>query len=401
MSRGMGRVPDKGGDPGRPRGKTSTLAVAVVVLLLVPQGAPRAEEGLATVATGSIRPSAASPVLAAAGDIANPPGSSSRAHEATSDLVVSINPDVVLALGDSQHNTGSLAEYMGQGAYDDTWGRFKAKTRPVPGNKDYLTSGAKGYFDYFNGGGDTGLAGERGKGYYSYDVGAWHVVALNSEIDGSAGSPQEQWLRADLAANPRTCILAYSHRPLFSSQNPAKSMADLGQVLYEGDADVILSGHVHTYERLAPQTPDGKRDPNGMRQFIVGTGGHPFHSSDGSDPNSEVDHNATHGVLKMTLHPDSYDWTFVPVAGKTFTDSGSTRCSSASAPGGPADPSTSAPSPTARSPERDGAAATEGEHYWLVASDGGIFAFGDAAFLGSTGAIKLAQPIVGMVGART
>ncbi|MGH2720619.1 MAG: metallophosphoesterase family protein [Actinomycetota bacterium] len=363
--------------------------LSALLLVPVPASAAQAPSQPATALAPAA--SAGSPVITAAGDIANPPGSDSTGHEKTAALIESINPDLVLTLGDNQHNEGKLAEYMGAGGYNDTWGRFKSRTRPVPGNKDYMTAGAAGYFDYFNDGGDTGLAGQRGKGWYSYDLGAWHIVALNSEADVKAGSAQEQWLRADLAANARTCSLAYFHRPFFSSQNPSTAMEDIARALYDGGVDVILSGHVHTYERLAPQTLSGARDPNGIRQFIVGTGGHPFHASDGSDPNSEVDHNSTHGVLKMTLHPDAYDWAFVPVAGQTFTDTGSTRCGAATNPGpsGPAPAPGSPTNPLPPSPLAQGG-------YWLVASDGGIFSYGNARFHGSTGNIRLNQPIVGM-----
>ena len=374
----------------RGRRMRRTVLTHISALLLVPvpaslAQAPSEPAALAPAAVGG------SPVITAAGDIANPPGSDSNGHEKTAALIESINPDLVLTLGDNQHNEGKLAEYMGPGGYNDTWGRFKSKTRPVPGNKDYMTAGGAGYFDYFNDGGDTGLAGQRGKGYYSYDLGAWHIVALNSEIDVKAGSAQEKWLRADLAAHARTCSLAYFHRPVFSSQNPSVAMEDITRALYDGGVDVILSGHVHTYERLAPQTLSGAPDPNGIRQFIVGTGGHPFHASDGSDANSEVDHNSTHGVLKMTLHPDAYDWAFVPVAGETFTDTGSTKCGAATSPG----PSGPAPGPGSPTNPLPPSGLAQGG-YWMVATDGGIFSYGNARFFGSTGNIRLNQPIVGM-----
>jgi hypothetical protein len=193
---------------------------------------------------------------------------------------------------------------------------------------------AASYFDYWNGvGGDTGRAGDRDKGYYSYDVGSWHLIALNTEcyaIGGcDAGSPEETWLRADLAAHPNACTLAYWHEPRFSSgavgNNPYVSA--LWQDLYYAGADIVLNGHDHDYERFAPQTPLGQADPaHGIREWVVGTGGRNHGGFDIVQPNSEVRNADTYGVLKLTLHPSGYDWQFVPESGKTFTDSGSTAC---------------------------------------------------------------------------
>ena len=189
---------------------------------------------------------------------------------------------------------------------------------------------ATGYFDYFNGpGASDGPAGPRGKGYYSFDLGAWHLVALNSNcssVSCSAGSEQERWLRADLAAHPTDCTLAYWHHPRFSSGHGGsnESMQPLWEALQDAQAELLLSGHSHDYERFAPLDRNGDVDrAGGIRQFVVGTGGAFFTGGLGTlAPHSEVAQNNTFGVLKLTLHPSSYDWQFVPEAGQTFTDSG-------------------------------------------------------------------------------
>jgi acid phosphatase type 7 len=196
------------------------------------------------------------------------------------------------------------------------------------GNHEYNTQGASGYFGYFG-----AAAGGPSKGYYSYNRGNWHVVALNSMCENVGGcgadSPMVRWLKRDLAANPRKCTLAYFHHPLFSSGphgNQTKMRPTWG-VLYAANADVVINGHDHTYERFAPQRPDGTLDRRrGIREFVVGTGGASHYSFGTIKPNSKVRNADTHGVLKLRLRADSYDWKFVPVAGKTFTDSGSTRC---------------------------------------------------------------------------
>jgi hypothetical protein len=232
----------------------------------------------------------------------------------------------VLALGDNVYEAGTGQEFMH--CYQPTWGRSKARTHPVPGNHEYETPGARGYFTYFG-----AAAGEPTKGYYSYDLGDWHIVALNSncdEIGGcQAGSAQEQWLRADLAAHPTTCVLAYWHHPRFSSglSGSTLAMRPIWQALYEAGADVVLSGHDHDYERFAPQDADGRRDPvRGIREFVVGTGGKSHYSIEIPIANSEVHNDTAFGILKLVLHPASYAWTFIPEAGQTFTDVGNDAC---------------------------------------------------------------------------
>ena len=280
---------------------------------------------------------AADPVIAAAGDIACAPGKATTStacrQKATSDLLVNAGLSAVLPLGDEQYDTGSYTGFTK--SYGPTWGRMKAITFPAAGNHEYYTTGAKGYFDYFNGvGAFSGQAGDRDKGYYSFDIGSWHLVALNSsdhckQVSCAKGSPQETWLRADLAAHPTSCTLAYWHHPRFNSGHDGNGtfMQAIFQDLYDANADVILGGHAHDYERFAPQDPNGRLDrARGIRQFVVGTGGAFFTAFGSTKPNSEVRNGSTYGVLTLTLHPTSYDWQFVPEAGKSFKDSGSAPC---------------------------------------------------------------------------
>jgi uncharacterized repeat protein (TIGR01451 family) len=296
-----------------------------------------------TTAVQSVPPPAGDPVVVAAGDVACDPASSSFhgglgtstscRQKYTSDLLVGGGYGTVLALGDLQYDCGGYNAFSA--SYDPSWGRVKSITRPAIGNHEYVTTGgtdcdatgqAKGYFDYFNGAGNqSGPAGDRSTGYYSYDIGSWHLVVLNSEcamVGGcGAGTPQELWLKNDLQTHPASCTLAYWHR---QEGTPSKPFwADL----FDAGADVVLNGHVHDYERFAPQNRTiTTYDPvAGVRRLIVGTGGK-THQSTTSLPNAEVKDNSTYGVLKLTLHATSYDWQFVPEAGQTFTDSGSAYC---------------------------------------------------------------------------
>ncbi|HEV8358136.1 MAG TPA: PKD domain-containing protein [Gemmatimonadales bacterium] len=259
-------------------------------------------------------------VLVGAGDIAS---CGSSGDEATANLLDNI-PGTVFTAGDNVYNDGTPSDYTN--CYQPTWGRHKARTRPTPGAHDYRTSGASGYFNYFG-----TLAGTPGKGYYSYDLGAWHVVALNSVIDISATSAQLTWLRNDLAASGAQCTVAYFYHPRFSSgttHGGTTLVQAAWQVLYDAGVELVVNGHEHQYERFAPQTPTGASDPaRGIREFVAGTGGaesgYPFGPP---KPNSEVRNNDTFGVLQLTLTPGGYSWKFVPVAGKTFTDSGAGTC---------------------------------------------------------------------------
>ena len=291
-------------------------------------------------------PALGDPVVAAAGDIACGPGgefyNSGLGDEThcrqryTADLVAGSGARAVLPLGDEQYCCGSLAQF--NAVYDQTWGRVRAITHPAVGNHEYETPGAAGYFDYFNGVGNyTGPAGDRDKGYYSFDVNGWHLVALNSNCGAlapgagtggcAAGSAQEEWLRADLAAHPSACTLAYWHHPRFSSEFSHSAMGAIWSDLYAAGAEVVLSGHEHNYERFLSQNATGAADPRrGVTQFVVGTGGRSFTSTRVPITNSQVLRNDTFGILALTLHLASYDWRFVPEAGGTFTDSGSASC---------------------------------------------------------------------------
>ncbi len=261
--------------------------------------------------------------LTGAGDIAS---CTSPGDEATARLLDSV-PGTVFTTGDNAYPAGSARDFGD--CYDPSWGRHRARTRPSPGNHDYQTAGAAGYFDYF--GAD---AGQRGAGYYSYDHGDWHVVSLNSNCTAvggcQAGSAQERWLRADLAANARRCTLAYWHHPLFTSgagHGPAPALRPLFQTLYDHGADVVVTGHNHQYERFAPQDPNGRLDATrGIRQFVAGMGGASHYGFGAIQPNSEARNGDTYGVLSFTLRDGGYDWRFIPEAGRTYTDGGSDTC---------------------------------------------------------------------------
>jgi len=288
-------------------------------------------------------------VIVTAGDIACDPtnssfnggnGSSRSCRQRyTANLINGINPAAVLPLGDNQYYCGGYNGFLQ--SYDLSWGGFRAITHPSVGNHEYLTSGgtdcnagnagANGYFTYFG-----AAAGQRGQGYYSYDIGTWHLIALNSNCGNAGGcsatSAQGRWLANDLATHHNSCTLAYWHIPLYSSGGRANGNSrPFWQLLYDNDADLILSAHDHTYERFAPQTPSGSVDNvRGIREFIVGTGGANHTSFVNTAANSEVRNSGTFGVLKVTLHPTSYDWEFVPEAGQPFTDAGTSACHGAS-----------------------------------------------------------------------
>jgi Concanavalin A-like lectin/glucanases superfamily len=293
---------------------------------------------------------AVDPVIAAAGDIACAPGvakTKAKCHQAeTSDLLVAGGYDAVLPLGDEQYECGQLSAF--QSVYDPSWGRVNGVARPVVGDNEYAgggcsTPGASGYFTYF---GDRASPDQPGcktscKGYYSYDLGAWHIVALNSEctqpgVGGcSASSPMLTWLKNDLAANPTSCTLAYMHRPYWGNGSVVTKFKPLVQTLYNAGVEVLLVGHSHNYSRFAPQDPNSVADPKGVRQFTLGTGG-VSHTALSSTvlPNTEKRDASTFGVLSLTLKPTSYDFNFVPdTTSGSFTDSGSGQCQGGSTPG--------------------------------------------------------------------
>jgi hypothetical protein len=281
--------------------------------------------GAALLAAVPVVGQTASVTLVGAGDIAG--CSQEGRSSATANLLGKIG-GTVYTLGDNVQGQGDINEF--RNCYDPTWGKYKKRTRPTVGNHEYHTAGAKPYFDYFG-----WRAGRPSQGYYSYERGSWHIVALNSNCNKVGGcgslSPQGSWLRRDLAANPSRCTLAYFHHPLYASGKGTATpqVKPFWNTLYNRGADLILSGHAHRYERYAPITPGGVRDPeNGIRQFVVGTGGEPGGSESypASAPNMQVMKTGTPGVLKLNLGAGSYAWKFVPVAGKTFTDSGTGRC---------------------------------------------------------------------------
>ncbi len=265
----------------------------------------------------------ADPVLVGAGDIST----CENAGDAKTASLIEDIPGTVFTTGDNVYPSGALGDF--EDCYEPTWGAFRDRTRPTPGNHEYETAEASGYFAYFK-----AAAGEPGEGWYAYDLGAWRIYALNSNcapVGGcGAGSPQLTWLKADLAANPARCIAAYWHHPLFSSgaHGNHPKVKPFWRALYAAGADVIISGHDHDYERFARQEPDGDRNTAGIREFVVGTGGAERRPFANIKANSQVRNATTFGVLKLTLHATSYDFKFVPQAGKTFTDAkAGVRCS--------------------------------------------------------------------------
>lgn len=315
------------------------LAITFVLLdqfttwLNVLPAAPGASAGTASGPTASPSPLVtASPlptpvpddrprVVYAAGDIADCPDRTPAVASLIKD------PDsLILAIGDIVYPAGASSGF--KNCFDPVWGGMKARIRPVPGNHDYQTGRARGYYRYFG-----GLAGDAGKGWYSFDLGWWHVVAINSicQYIGSCRkhSAQIDWLRADLAAHPAECTLAYWHHPRFSSggHGNTATMQPIWQALYDLGADLVLSGHDHDYERFAPQRAGGALDPDrGLREFVVGTGGRNLTRFRAIRPNSEARSSAAFGILQLTLRPHGYDWRFVPEKSGSFTDSGSAPC---------------------------------------------------------------------------
>jgi hypothetical protein len=322
-------------------------------------------------------PPAVDPVLLGAGDIASC-GVSSR-DEATADILDDFPDATVFTLGDNAYDTGTAQQFAD--CYEPSWGRVKARTHPTPGGHDYLTPGAAGYYGYFG-----AAAGDPTKGYYSYDLGAWHVVVLNSDctqVGGcSAGSAQENWLRNDLATHPADCTVAYWHEPRFSSgsvHGNHEGMQDFWQALYDYGVDVVLGGDDHLYERFLPQKPDGTLDLSyGITQFVVGTGGYGVLYDFGAiQPNSAARIPYTHGVLKLALHANSYDWEFVPIAGQTATESGTASCHAPSAPPPPAPPPLPPPPPPGPPPPsayREAVLSDEPRAYWRLAESIGTTA---------------------------
>ena len=265
-------------------------------------------------------------MLVGAGDIAACDGPASQSVAATTAALVAGIQGVVFTAGDDAYESGSPTDF--RTCYDPTWGAFKDRTLlPALGNHELMTPGGAGYFEYFG-----ARAGTPGEGWYSADVGAWHVVVLDSNctiVGCGPGSAQYDWLAADLKAHPALCTMAIWHHPRFSSgyHHNDLAVAPFWSLLSAAHADLVINGHDHDYERFAPQSPDGRADPSdGIREIVVGTGGAALRSFRQTEPNRQAASDDTHGVIVLTLHPASYDWRFVPVAGSTFTDSGSGIC---------------------------------------------------------------------------
>ncbi len=284
---------------------------------VTPTTAPTIPANTPTSLPVSTAPSAPDAVLVGAGDMR-------QCNQGLQQVAALINaiPGTVMMLGDAT-NTGAPSEYP---CYDRAWGQFKDRTLPVIGNHEYETKGATGYFGYF------GAAAHAPGGYYSVDLGSWHIIVLNSNCSQAggcqSGSPQEQWLKADLAAHPNGCKLAMWHHPLFNSgkQGNTGAIRPLWQELNDAGVHLVLNGHEHNYERFARQNANGVADPKGIREFILGTGGAGGGSWVETQPNSEVHAVSVLGAMKLTLRATSYEWQFIPVPGTNFTDSGSESC---------------------------------------------------------------------------
>jgi acid phosphatase type 7 len=330
----------------RPPGLIGAAAVVVAVLialfaLLLASGAfapvldPRPTPGgdAGAVDRGTRSPGASTPepavpgdgvaVLAGAGDIGR---CGAAAAEATAALLDEIE-GIVFTTGDNAYPSGRERDF--RDCYDPTWGRHLHRTRPAPGNHDYRTAGAAGYRDYF---GDA-ASGPDGSTWYAYRAADWQVIVLDSNCSEAGGcgpdSAQGRWLRSTLADDPATCTLAIWHHPRFSSgwHGGTGSVATFWEALHEAGAELVVNGHEHSYERFAPQDPDGRPDPErGIRQLVVGTGGTSLRGFGRPRPNSEVRHAGGHGVLRLTLREGGYDWAFVAVPGSDFRDEGSGTC---------------------------------------------------------------------------
>lgn len=318
-----------------PAGTRRLLALGLVyaLVLVFVQGGTSADEG--------------DPVVLAAGDIAD---CSSEADSATAAVLDDHPNATILTLGDLAYEDGTAEEFAD--CYDPTWGRHKARTHPAPGNHEYHTPGATGYFGYFG-----AAAGPGDRGYYSFDLGTWHVISLNSEQDTGPDGAQAAWLRDDLANTSAACVLAYWHKPRWTKGKYTDLLESqhLWNTLYDAGADVVLAGHDHNYQRYQPLDKFGAVDAvRGMRSFVVGTGGRHLYLLV-ADSRREAGTDTTFGVLELTLHSTSYDWRFLPVAGSTYTDSGSAPCSSPpppgpAPPGSPPPPSPAPPAPLSPPP---------------------------------------------------
>jgi acid phosphatase type 7 len=264
--------------------------------------------------------------LYAAGDIASCKSTPEESGAARTAAIISAGLGdknaIVLTLGDNTYPVGLLDEY--HRCYDPTWGRFKSRTHPSPGNHEYYTPNAAGYYAYFG-----EAAGQARRGYYSFTHGGWHIISLNSNLRPTDHEAQLSWLKNELARSKAKCTLAYWHHPLYSSGGHGndKRMQDAWAILYSAGAELILSSHDHNYERFAPQDAEGQQDDErGIREFVVGTGGAKLSPLRFRRFNSDVSDNSTHGVLKVVLKEAGYEWKFIPVEKNGFTDRGVALC---------------------------------------------------------------------------
>jgi hypothetical protein len=295
--------------------RTLVIVAFAATPLLVHPAVAAAEE-----AAAGRSPTVTYPQIVGAGDIASCSGSADSATAA----ILGRTRGTVFTSGDNVYPDGTLSQF--RSCYHPTWGRFKARTRPATGNHDYHTTGAAGFFDYFG-----SRAGPLRRGYYAYNLGTWRIYVLNSNCDVvscAAGSAQDRWLRANLAAYPRQCVLAIWHHPLFSSGQHGNDPAvkPLWDALYAARAEIVINGHDHNYERFERQTPTGAYSPVGIREFVVGTGGAGLRPFGTIKPHSLVRNATAHGVLRLTLATRSFGWRFTPVAGHSFTDHGWAPC---------------------------------------------------------------------------
>jgi hypothetical protein len=264
---------------------------------------------------GGFPPTGQTAVLVAVGDIGE---CGSPGVQQAAALADRIGGDVILA-GDLAYYQGSMQDYMR--CFDPYWGQFRSRWRPTPGNHEYDTPGAAGYFQYFG-----EAAGSLGRSFYSFRAGSWLVLMLDSNIPTRIGSPQFDFVRSVLLAQRAPCTMAVWHHPLFSSgpNGPNSFMRDMWALLHAFDADVIVAAHDHLYERFGKQDADGRSDAGGLRQFVVGTGGAHLYDFMRITPNSQARLKA-HGVLRLTLEPTRYDWAFIDASGGT-ADLGSDTC---------------------------------------------------------------------------
>jgi hypothetical protein len=286
-----------------PGGKRSKFVILLIMFLLI----------VSISETAPLQASAATVVLVGAGDISK---CDNNNDEATAKLLDNSSGTVFTA-GDNVYPSGSYTQFIN--CYHPTWGRHKSRTKPVPGNHEYDTSGAAGYFKYFN----------NMSSYYAYNLGDWRIYALNSEIDVSSTSAQVKWLKNDLAANPKRCILAYWHKPRWSSgyqHGSSSKYQTLWKTLYDAKAELVINGHEHNYERFKEMNASGAASSPGLREFVVGTGGASLYGFGAVLSTSQIRNSSTYGILKLTLTSTSYSWKFTPIAGKSFTDSGTTNC---------------------------------------------------------------------------